>query len=107
MYPSSRLYDGRGADLPWLQEAPDPMTQVAWDAWVEVPAETARQLGVTRGDLVKLTSPHGSIELPAYPTESLHPGAVAVAMGQGHASPAPTRAAERCRRAPTGPRASS
>ncbi|MEK7444077.1 MAG: molybdopterin dinucleotide binding domain-containing protein [candidate division NC10 bacterium] len=84
VYPSSRFYDGRGADSPWLQEAPDSMTQVTWDGWVEIPAETARTLGVSRGDLVALTSPHGKIELPAYPSESLHPGAVAVAMGQGH-----------------------
>ena len=83
VYPSSRLYDGRGADRSWLQEAPDPMTQVSWDAWVEVPSETADRMGIRRGDLLTLTSPHGSIELPAYPTELLHPGAVAVAMGQG------------------------
>jgi molybdopterin-containing oxidoreductase family iron-sulfur binding subunit len=84
IYPSSRLYDGRGADIPWLQEAPDAMTQVAWDAWVEIPAERARQMGIARGDLVSLTSPHGKIELPAYPTELLHDGAVAVPMGEGH-----------------------
>ena len=99
VYPSSRLYDGRSADRSWLLETPDPITQVAWDAWVDVPAETARQMGIRRGDLLTLTSPHGSIELPAYPTELIHPGAVAVAMGQGHklpgayASGAPTPAA--------------
>src|SRR5205823_3554619 len=85
VYPSFRFYDGRSADKAWLQEAPDTMSQITWDAWVEVPAATAARLDVRRGDIVKLTSPHGSIELPAYPTESLHPGAVAVAMGQGHA----------------------
>ena len=85
VYPSARFYDGRGADKPWLQEAPDTMTQITWDGWVEVPAATAARLDVKRGDIVKLTSPHGVIELPAYPSESLHPGAVAVAMGQGHA----------------------
>ncbi len=63
------------------------MTQVAWDAWVEVPTETAAKLGLRRGDLVKLTSPHGSIELPAYPYELIHPGSVAVQMGQGHRFP--------------------
>jgi len=85
VYPSARFYDGRGADRAWLQEAPDTMTQIAWDGWVEIPAETAKSLGVGRGDLVSLTSPHGKIELPAYPSESLHPKAVAVALGQGHA----------------------
>jgi molybdopterin-containing oxidoreductase family iron-sulfur binding subunit len=87
VYPSSRFYDGRNADLPWLQETPDPVTQVAWDSWVEVPGETARRMNLRRGDIVKLTSPHGSVELPAYPSESIHPGAVAVAMGQGHRFP--------------------
>ena len=83
VYPSSRFYDGRGADRAWLQEAPDPMTQVSWDAWVEVPTETATRMGIRRGDLLTLTSPNGAIELPAYPTDLVHPGAVAVPMGQG------------------------
>jgi molybdopterin-containing oxidoreductase family iron-sulfur binding subunit len=60
------------------------MTQVTWDGWVEVPAATATRLDLRRGDIVKLTSPHGSIELPAYPSETVHPDAVAVALGQGH-----------------------
>jgi anaerobic selenocysteine-containing dehydrogenase/Fe-S-cluster-containing dehydrogenase component len=87
VYPSNRFFDGRDADKSWLQETPDPVTQVAWDVWVEVSPETAGQLRLERGDLVKLTSPNGSIELPAYPYEFLHPGAVAVQMGQGHSFP--------------------
>ena len=43
VYPSTRFYDGRGADRAWLQEAPDTMTQVTWDGWVEIPTETASQ----------------------------------------------------------------
>jgi anaerobic selenocysteine-containing dehydrogenase/Fe-S-cluster-containing dehydrogenase component len=86
-YPSTRFFDGRGADKSWLQETPDPVTQVAWDAWVEVSLETAKRLGLERGDLVKLTSPHGSIELPAYPYEFLDPGSVAVQLGLGHRFP--------------------
>jgi molybdopterin-containing oxidoreductase family iron-sulfur binding subunit len=84
VYPSQRFYDGRGANKPWLQEAPDTMTQVTWDSWIEVPAEVAKKLGIRQGDLVKVTSPHGAIELPAYISDSLHPGAVAIPIGQGH-----------------------
>ena len=84
VYPSHRFYDGRGANKPWLQEAPDTMTQVTWDSCVEVPAEVAKKLGLRQGDLVKVASPHGAIELPAYISESLHPGAVAIPIGQGH-----------------------
>ncbi|HXJ79449.1 MAG TPA: molybdopterin dinucleotide binding domain-containing protein [Candidatus Methylomirabilis sp.] len=87
VYPSNRFFDGRDADKSWLQETPDPVTQVAWDAWVEVSPDIAREMNLTRGDLVKLTSPNGSIELPAYPYEFIQPRTVAVQMGQGHSFP--------------------
>ena len=84
-YPSLRMYDGRGASRSWLQEAPDTMTQAVWDAWVEISSETAAKFGIAGGDVVKLTSPHGSIEVPAYVSASLHPGAVAVPIGHRYA----------------------
>jgi molybdopterin-containing oxidoreductase family iron-sulfur binding subunit len=82
--PSARYYDGRGANKPWLHETPDPITQVVYDAWVEVAADTARSLGISRGDVVRVSSPHGQVELPAYVTDMLHPKAVAIPMGLGH-----------------------
>ena len=84
-YPSLRFYDGRGATRAWLQEVPDPITQVAWDAWVEINTQTAARLGIRQGDVVKLTSPHGAIEVPAYLSASIHPGAVAVPIGHHYA----------------------
>src|SRR5207253_7345667 len=84
-FPSLRMYDGRGASRAWLQEAPDPITSVAWDAWVEIAAETAKALGIARGDVVRVTSPHGAIELPAYPTPTLHPKAIAIPIGHRYA----------------------
>jgi hypothetical protein len=74
------VFDGRGGDLPWLHEAG--LTQVAPDSR-SGSRRTAKQMAPA-GDLVKVTSPHGAIELPAYPTELVHAGVVAVAMGQGH-----------------------
>lgn len=84
-FPSYRFYDGRSAWTSWLHETPDAMTQTVWDAWVEVPAETARSLGVTNGDVLRVASPHGAIELPAYISASLHPGTVAVPIGHRYA----------------------
>ena len=40
------FYDGRGANKPWLQEIPEPVTQLVWDSWVEIHPDTARSLGV-------------------------------------------------------------
>jgi molybdopterin-containing oxidoreductase family iron-sulfur binding subunit len=84
-YPSLRFYDGRSATRAWLQEVPDPMTQVAWDGWVEISTQTAGTLGIRQGDVVKVTSPHGAIELPAYLSPTLHPGAVAIPIGHHYA----------------------
>jgi anaerobic selenocysteine-containing dehydrogenase/Fe-S-cluster-containing dehydrogenase component len=82
--PSSRYYDGRSANKVWLHEAPDPMTQVVYASWVEVSAETARGIDVRTGDVLKVESPHGSVELPAYVSETLAAGAVAIPAGLGH-----------------------
>ena len=85
-YPSLRHFDGRGANRPWLQELPDPLSQIAWDAWVEIHPEAARQLRVTEGSVVRLTSPHGQMELPAHLVSGLRRDILAVPIGQGHAA---------------------
>jgi anaerobic selenocysteine-containing dehydrogenase/Fe-S-cluster-containing dehydrogenase component len=84
-YPSLRMYDGRGATRAWLQETPDSITSIAWDAWIELAEQTAKSLGIARGDVVKVTSPYGAIELPAYPRPGLHPKAVAIPIGHRYA----------------------
>ena len=84
-YPSFRFYDGRGASRAWLQETPDTMTQAVWDAWVEVPAEAAARLGIVTGDVLKVTSPHGALEVPAYVSPTLHGRAVAIPIGHRYA----------------------
>jgi molybdopterin-containing oxidoreductase family iron-sulfur binding subunit len=84
-YPSFRFYDGRSAGASWLHEVPDTMTQAVWDAWVEVPSEAAGRLGIATGDVVRVSSPHGAVEVPAYVSTSLHPGAVAIPIGHRYA----------------------
>jgi molybdopterin-containing oxidoreductase family iron-sulfur binding subunit len=80
-YPSARFYDGRSGGSSWLHETPDPMTQSVWDAWVEVPQDVAAKQGIANGDVVRVTSAQGAIELPAYVSPTLHPGAVAIPIG--------------------------
>jgi molybdopterin-containing oxidoreductase family iron-sulfur binding subunit len=46
VYASPNMYDGRGANRPWLQELPDPVTKVVWDHWVEMHLTTAAKLGL-------------------------------------------------------------
>ena len=85
VYPSQAFADGRTAHLPWLQEMPDPMTTVMWGSWVEVSPQAAEKLGVREGDVLNVTSPQGSLELPVYVYPGLRPDVIAIPVGQGHA----------------------
>lgn len=86
LLPSARLgmWDGRHANIPWLQEAPDQISKVVWDSWAEMHPITASRLGVKSGDTVRITSEHGTIETKAYVYKGIHPDAIAVPLGQGH-----------------------
>lgn len=84
VYPSTAFYDGRGAPLPWLQQMPDPMTTVVWDSWVEISPGTAEALGINFGDLVEVTSPQGSLRVPAVLYPGIRPDMAAMPLGQGH-----------------------
>jgi len=84
VYPSASLGDGSGANKPWLQEFPDPVTKIFWQTWVEVNEQTAIRLGIDSGDILRIESPNGTLELPAYVYMGIQPETVAIAFGQGH-----------------------
>jgi anaerobic selenocysteine-containing dehydrogenase len=84
LYMSDMLSDGRGASQPWLQGSPDPMTTMAWQTWVEMHPATAQGLGIEDGDVVRLTSPYGTLEAPVYVYAAIRHDTVAVPTGQGH-----------------------
>jgi len=82
--PSPLLYDGRGADLPWLQEIGDPVTKITWASWAELSTAAAEQLGVEYGDVIEVETVAGKLELPAYPRGGIRDDVIAIAVGQGH-----------------------
>jgi len=84
VYPSATLGDGVGANKPWLQELPDPVTKIAWQSWVEIHPMTAKQMGVKEGEHLTVKTAAGEITAPAYPYMGVRPDTVAVALGQGH-----------------------
>ncbi len=84
VYPSATLGDGVGANKPWLQELPDPVTKIAWQSWVEIHPKTAKEMGVKEGDHLTVKTAAGEITAPAYPYMGVRPDTVAVALGQGH-----------------------
>ncbi len=84
LYPSSALYDGRGANRPWLQELPDPMTKIAWGNWAEIHPQTAQKLGIAEGTVLKISSASGTVQAPAHLYEGIRADTVALPIGQGH-----------------------
>jgi anaerobic selenocysteine-containing dehydrogenase/Fe-S-cluster-containing dehydrogenase component len=83
VYPSPRFGDGRQANRPWMQELPDPVSKLAWHSWIEVNPASADRLGVRDGDIVRVASPHGELEVPVWVYPGIREDTVALAMGSG------------------------
>ncbi|MCX7623687.1 MAG: molybdopterin-dependent oxidoreductase [Thermomicrobium sp.] len=83
-YPSPAIGYGEFAHLPWLQALPEPISTNVWQTWIEVGQRTADELGLTTGDVVRVSTPQGTVELPVYVNPAGQPGIVAIPFGQGH-----------------------
>ena len=84
VYPSYRFGDGRQANRSWMQELPDPVSKITWHSWVELHPATVERLGLREGDVVRVRSPHGQVELPVWPYAGVREDVAAIAMGGGH-----------------------
>ena len=87
-YPHALLGDGRGANKPWLQELPDPVSKICWSSWIEIHPETAQRLDISRGDILEVKTASGTVRAPAFPYLGVHKDAIAMPLGQGHRSKA-------------------
>jgi len=83
-YLSLQFHEGRGSNLPWMQELPDPASSSIWGLPVEIDPKTARDLRIGNGDRVRVESSHGAIEAPAFVHPGAIPGVVSMAIGDGH-----------------------
>jgi anaerobic selenocysteine-containing dehydrogenase/Fe-S-cluster-containing dehydrogenase component len=84
VYYSPVVGDGRGANKPWLQELPDPVTKIAWQTVIELHPDTARKLTIEQGDHVTVTTAAGSITAPVYLYIGIRPDTIGLATGRGH-----------------------
>ena len=83
-YLSIQYHDGRGSNLPWMQELPDPASSAMWDFPVEIDPKTASNLNVVTGDWVRVESANGRLDAPAYVHPAALPGVISMAIGEGH-----------------------
>lgn len=80
---SSTIDDGRYANNGWLQETPDFVTKITWDNALLVSPATAKEMGITDGDLVELTAGGRRIEAAALISPGHADGAGSIALGYG------------------------
>ena len=85
-YEHMALGDGSFANLPGLQELPDPMTTVMWGSWLEINPQTARSLGVADGELVEVRTTEGAVTVPAVLYPAIRTDVIAMPYGQGHSA---------------------
>jgi len=91
VYQHPVLGDGRGANKPWLQELPDPVTKIAWQTVVEMHPLTGLRMGLENGDVVEVTTSAGSLKVPVYLYLGIRQDTIALASGRGHAQNAAGR----------------
>ncbi len=82
-HPSWNTWDGRYANNGWMQEAPDPMTKLAWDNAALISPATARALGVETGDVIRIDRAGRGIEIAAMVMPGQADNSIALALGHG------------------------
>jgi anaerobic selenocysteine-containing dehydrogenase len=84
-YKSRLNREGRSQNLTWYQEFKkvDP-GDVSWDDVLKMNPVDGAKLGMKTGDMVKVTSPSGSIVVKLKLWEGVRPGTVTKCYGQGH-----------------------
>ncbi len=81
--PDPHLGDGRWANNPWLQELPRPLTKLTWDNPVLLAPATAKSLGVTDGDMCRVTVDGRTVAAPAWILPGQAPGVLTAQFGNG------------------------
>ncbi|MBI2305107.1 MAG: molybdopterin-dependent oxidoreductase [Chloroflexi bacterium] len=78
--------EGKGGNVPGLQEMLGLHVGVKWQTWAEINPQTAHKLGIKEGDMVWVESPQGRIKVRAKLYAGARPDMVNIPFEQGHAA---------------------
>ena len=81
--PDAHVYDGRYANVGWMQEIPRPVTFVSWDNAAQMSFATLEKLGLAEDDAVEITAAGKKIIAGALAVPGQADDVVVVALGQG------------------------
>ncbi|MCP1381431.1 TAT-variant-translocated molybdopterin oxidoreductase [Runella salmonicolor] len=83
LYEKVGMGTGALANNPWLQEFPEPVTKACWDNYASVSQKTAKELGLSQDDVVKIEVKGKSVELPVLIQPGQANGTISIAIGYG------------------------
>jgi molybdopterin-containing oxidoreductase family iron-sulfur binding subunit len=81
----NKVWDGDQVNNTWLLEIPDPITRITWDNAALIGPSTAKQLGVSNGDMIKVSVGGASAEIVAWVQPGQADGVVGLPLGWGRA----------------------
>ena len=77
------MYDGRYANVGWLQELPKPVTNLSWDNAAIVSAATLTKWDLEEDDIVEITVGKGKVKAPVIVAPGHPDNSVTVYLGYG------------------------
>lgn len=87
--PSAQVYDGRYANLGWLQECPDSITKLVWDNAALMNKTDADGLTLKTGDMIEIKLGVHSLEIPVYVLWGQPKGVITLPLGYGRTDAGP------------------
>jgi molybdopterin-containing oxidoreductase family iron-sulfur binding subunit len=81
--PDPNVYDGRWANVGWLQELPKPITNLSWDNAAIISGATLTKLGLEEDDIVEISVGNGRVKAPVIVAPGHPDNSVTVYLGYG------------------------
>jgi molybdopterin-containing oxidoreductase family iron-sulfur binding subunit len=81
--PDPNTYDGRFANVGWLQELPKPVTSLSWDNAAILSGATLTAKGLEEDDIVEITVGNGRVKAPVIVAPGHPDNSVTVYLGYG------------------------
>lgn len=77
------LYDGRFANVGWLQELPRPVTNLSWDNAAQLSYATLTKLGLAEHDVVEISANGLKVLAPVFAVPGHPDNTITLTLGQG------------------------
>jgi MoCo/4Fe-4S cofactor protein with predicted Tat translocation signal len=81
--PDPSVWDGRFANVAWLQELPKPLTKLTWDNAIAVSPKMAERMRLANGDMIEVAVGDRRVRGPAWIMPGQAPNTVALSLGYG------------------------